>query len=306
MDKSRLAFLILAHTDPVHVGRLCRRLLPFGAVFVHVDGKRDLRPFLDAAPREATFLRERIRVTWGGYSIVRSTLALIEAGLQGPTEARRFVLLSGQDYPIRPLEELVELFERDPAREYVRAFRMVDSDHHRRQVLNYRHLNDVLPFAPRGPLGKGVFQINRVVRRIDRETGKRLVRRYPFPLVPAYGSQWWALTREALEHILDFVRRNPGYVRFYRNTFAPDEHFFHTLVHGSPQAGETDGIEPYRGQHVPEMANLHLIDPALAKVYALEDLPAIEASGRYFVRKATTERSTPLLDRLDALASGEA
>lgn len=301
MDSRRLAFLILAHTDPQHIGRLCKRLLPYGAVFVHIDGKRDLRPFLDAAPEGAVYLRNRVRVTWGGFSIVRATLNLIEEALRSAPDARRFVLLSGQDYPIRPLDDLVALFEKDPLHEYVRAFRMTESDHHRNQVLNYRHLNDVLPFAPKGALGKAVFQFNRLIRRIDRETGKRLVRRYPFPLIPAYGSQWWALTREAVEHIVDFLRRNPRYVRFYRNTFAPDEHFFQTIVHGSPQAANTEGIEPYGGQHVPDMANLHLIDAALAEVYTLEDLETIRSSGRYFARKVTTERSTPLLDRLDEL-----
>ncbi len=306
MDKSRLAFLILAHTDPQHVARLCRRLLPYGSVFVHVDGKRDLQPFLAAAPDGATFLRRRVRVTWGGFSIVQATLRLIEEGLRSAPAAQRFVLLSGQDYPIRPLDELAELFEDEPLREYVQTFRMVDSDHHRPQVLNYRHLNDVLPFAPAGALGKAVFQFNRLIRRIDRETGKRFVRRYPFDLTPAYGSQWWALTRDALEHIVEFVKRNPRYVRFYRNTFAPDEHFFQTIVHGSPQAAGTEGIQPHRGQHVPDMANLHLIDAALAKVFTLEDLSALQASDRFFVRKVTTERSTPLLDRLDAIAAGTA
>ena len=52
-------------------------------------------------------------------------------------------------------------------------------------------------------------------------------------LAPFGGSSWWALSRAACEHILEFVDRNPAIVRFFHNTFCPDESFFQTILNNS-------------------------------------------------------------------------
>jgi hypothetical protein len=53
-------------------------------------------------------------------------------------------------------------------------------------------------------------------------------------MVPHCGSQWWALTRQAAEWMLDEIDRRPEYVEFCRHTEIPDEHFFQTLLANSP------------------------------------------------------------------------
>jgi hypothetical protein len=44
------------------------------------------------------------------------------------------------------------------------------------------------------------------------------------------GSQWWCLRRRTVEAVLDFIRKRPDVVRFFRTTWIPDETFFQTLV----------------------------------------------------------------------------
>jgi hypothetical protein len=52
-------------------------------------------------------------------------------------------------------------------------------------------------------------------------------------LEPYSGSQWWALSREACEYILEFIARNRRFTKFFENVFAADEVFFHTILANS-------------------------------------------------------------------------
>jgi hypothetical protein len=48
------------------------------------------------------------------------------------------------------------------------------------------------------------------------------------------------------------------------------------------------------------MANLHLIDPTLAKWFTIADREEVARSDRYFLRKVRTGASDELLDYIDA------
>lgn len=52
-------------------------------------------------------------------------------------------------------------------------------------------------------------------------------------LAPYGGSEWWALTRDACEYILDFTNTRKKVVQFFRNTFCPGELFFQTILANS-------------------------------------------------------------------------
>ncbi len=301
MLENRIAFLVLAHTDPEMLARLCRRLLPYGRIVVHVDRKTSAEPFVRVLPSEVALTNKRLRVSWGGFSMIRATLILMREAMARFPEAERFVLLSGLDYPMRPLDDLVALFEARPQHNFIRAYDLLASRWDRKKILNMRIMDQILPIAPPGLLGKGVAFVNKIQRRIDREAmnWKWRKRDYPFDLKPASGSQWWALTREAMDHVLRFVDENPTFVRYYERSFAPDEHFFHTILLSSPLAAHADPIEPFNEHLTAHVANLHHIHDSLAKTYRLEDWDEIAASDRFFVRKVTTAASKPLLDRLD-------
>jgi hypothetical protein len=53
----------------------------------------------------------RIPITWGGWSLVETNLAAIRFLCSMPKEWNYFINLSGQDYLIRPLQELREFLE---------------------------------------------------------------------------------------------------------------------------------------------------------------------------------------------------
>src|ERR1700730_3570433 len=100
--QSSIAYLILAHTDPIQLRRLMKRLENDEAVFyLHVDGKANIDAFKRATEdiNPVYFCEPRSKVTWAAFSVVEATLRLLEAALarEGST-CNRFVLLSGADY----------------------------------------------------------------------------------------------------------------------------------------------------------------------------------------------------------------
>ena len=77
-----------------------------GRCFVHVDAKSDLSAFRIEDPR-LSYVQDRVDVRWGAISQVDATLRLMRAALAGceVSQVSHFVLLSGNCYPVRPLEE---------------------------------------------------------------------------------------------------------------------------------------------------------------------------------------------------------
>ena len=58
-------------------------------------------------------------------------------------------------------------------------------------------------------------------------------------------SSWWALKKETIDWIMQYLTIHPEYYKFYENTTCPDESFFHTLVMLSPYADENTDYLTY-------------------------------------------------------------
>jgi hypothetical protein len=107
-----LAYVVLAHKLPHQLGRLLRRIdHPDDVALVHVDAKkpiepfrRELEPLLQSG--RVRFTRARVRCHWGGPGHLRATLAAAGELLDSGHDFSHSVLLTGQDYPIRPLAHI--------------------------------------------------------------------------------------------------------------------------------------------------------------------------------------------------------
>lgn len=62
---------------------------------------------------------------------------------------------------------------------------------------------------------------------------QRDYRKHIGTLQPYGGSTWWALTKDACIYILDFVKNNEPFCRYFEKTFTSDEMFFHTILGNS-------------------------------------------------------------------------
>lgn len=294
-----IAFLVVSHRNPGQVLRLVRALREGEetAVLVHHDQRREPLEAADVQRAGGRLVDYGLAVEWGNAAYMEVILSAL-AELAGGIDPEWVVVVSGQDYPLRPLRDferhlaatphhalLGDLWELDlscappaPRREFYLRYR-------------YRHYTPPRPIAEvlARALGPGAYLRELPVGR-ERRVGIR-------PLWHPFGpglrchvsSDWITLERRAVRAVLDFERSRPRVMRHYRRTIIPSESVFATALANDPSisvgvASRLLGFEP--GSPHP-------------RAFRAPDVAGLLSCGAHFARKFD-ERSDPrALDLLD-------
>jgi hypothetical protein len=291
MSTPRIAFLILAHQDPAQLERLCGKLGSH-AIFVHVDRRAVGFP-LDriAALPGVTVVEHRIAVYWTDFSMVDATLTLLKAA--GVEEARfdRYILLSGACYPVRPMAEL-EAAMTDMTREWIAITPIVPKSHLHSLIARRWRISPLISNAALDAKLRSIWNkaAKIVGRNLESETG----------LPPYFGNSWWALTSACAAMIVRYLEEHPAVIRSYRTVYAPDEQIFHTVIANSEFAANAMPVED-RGAETNQIMPLHLISASKDRVFGSTDaeFQVAAATEKFFIRKVSSERTSPLLDRIN-------
>lgn len=289
----RVCYLILAHADPKHFEKLVNAINYNARFFVHLDAKTDIKAFQTLSlPEDVTFVQDRVRVSWGGISMVDATLRLMEAALNCGEDFTHLVLLSGADYPIKKSSVIYEIFSKNPQHQFIKFIDMRESAHYSSHI-NSRWFKE--------PVIQTSIKIVRLADKIVRNLGNRIKfsNSWDKSIGPYFGSQWWAITPDCAKYILDYLKKNPKYYIQNKFTFSPDEHFFHTIIGNSIFKEKSDGVQKYEERGTWRMANIHLIDPSLTKWYSINDWDKIHSSDKLFVRKLSSSVSEDLIKLID-------
>jgi len=272
---TRIAYIVSAYKLPAQLERLLRRLEAPGVTFaVHVDRKTRRATWDEMRSRcrdlDVTWL-PRHRSQWGGFGHVRATLKGIDHVVGNAVPFDYAVLLTGQDYPLRPPSEIARTLGAAGGRSFM------------------RHLP--LPWDPWGPRG-GLDRIEdwHVITYRRLHLALPLRRTIPGGLQPYGGSAYWCLERTLVHFVHGYLRENPGYVRFFEHVFVPDELFFQTIVMNSERRDtvENDDLRYLDWSREPAPA-----------VLTCDDLPALRDSGKLFARKFDETVDADVLDALD-------
>lgn len=279
-------FLVMAHRDPDQVARLAGDLVGSSRrVYLHLDAAVAPSPFrhalanrLGTRATEVRWVADRVRVHWGGLSLVRASFgAARQAFADGP--ASRVTLLSGACRLVRPVEELDRL---DPHTEYLRIDRVISPD----------------SGFQAEKLGRWWFDDSRQLARL----GGRLPRQWPTGLPSVrQGAVWWSLTGEGLAYVLAAAEGHPALLAALQHAHCADEMVVPTLIADSPygeRVAQRYDLDPAAAVGV-SRHGLHYLrwrQGAWSPDWlTAADLPAIRASGAYFARKVDSVRSADLL-----------
>lgn len=277
----RIAYLVLAHRAPLQLKRLIDRLRgPDVHIVLHVDANRS-GPEWELLFRELDCpdisLAPRVACQWGDFTLVDATLNCINALCNLDSGFDFAVLLSGQDYPIKP-------------HSFVSHF----LGNRRGECLMF---NYPFPFPDwvhggyhRLPTWRVYFRGK--PRRIfpPALVGYRY-KKIPLGYRPYGGSQWWCLPGRAIEYIREFVQAHPEFVEYYRQADIPDEMFFHTILgnsHFNVASGENN-ITYMKWNGGPNPA-----------VLTARDLEQTKDSRYLFARKFDMETAPEILDWIDS------
>lgn len=211
----KVCYLILAHAHPDALRKLLTALQhPDNTALVHVDARADLDTF--SGPDGTLWLENRAVPFHHGWGIVDATLRLLRAA----PDADRYVLLSGDSYPLRSQRRVREVLAADTERMNLLPLPAPQAR---------KHLDRLEGYYPRhDPRGSRVIRFAALATR--RLLPHRNWRKAFGDLEPWCGSQWWALTAAARSYLFGEIARRPDFVQFCRHTATPDEHFFHILL----------------------------------------------------------------------------
>lgn len=294
----KIAYLILAHDDDENLNRLINSLNYNSDFYIHIDKKADENKFKKYFTdfNNVFFVDDRYKVSWAGFNMIKATLELLEMCIKSKNEYMRIVLLSGADYPIKSNEYIHEFFKNNIDKEYIKAFNVTESKnkHYINQIKHYYFYDiDIDSIYCKKIMYKLLYIINLLRKKktyINYETKKYDV---------YFGSQWWAITPKCAEYILSDKNKLERFNEYFKNSFAPDEKYFHTIIHNSNFKGNLAEKECICKDTTSSYGNVHIIHPSLSKTYTEKDINDVLKEDKLFVRKVNTNDSKQLLDILD-------
>lgn len=280
----KVANIIIAHKNPHQLLRLINQYN--GELFhnfVHIDGRCDLEPFKKVVKHPTvTLLTKRKKLVWAGYGFVAVTLDALHLIKASKQKFFYVNLISGMDFPIKPTVDfynfLKSSYENDP-REFFEILDLsVWPGAHRYERF---HLTDWTI--------KGRYFTERLINTF---IPKRAF--FGGKFKPYGRAAWFTASDHFINFALQYIEKNPDYLKFLKTTWSPDEFIWNTLVMNSTFK---NNISHY----------LRYIDWSEGKVspriFRTPDLNVLLQNENFIARKFDESVDKTILDQLEASIS---
>lgn len=116
-----LHYLIVAHKNPQQIATLVERIQwDDTKIYLHLDGYADIAPFLFLKDK-VTFIKQRVKVRWGWYSVVQAYFNGMKEILPEMEEGEHLVICSWECYPIKSNEYIKKFLSKYPSKSFIDA-----------------------------------------------------------------------------------------------------------------------------------------------------------------------------------------
>jgi len=272
-----LAYVITAHRSPGQMLRLLRAVYtPANTYVIHVDAKAETslhvtaKQYAEAHPNVTTIRSESI--IWGSWRLARAQIRGMKEALRLSDNWAYCLNLTAQDYPLRTQDQIAQQLAAGPAgANYIEVLDFANASENPRKRLEYYWV----PW--RGKL-------------------RKFIRRRPPRFKVYWGSNYYALTRAACEHMVssDVSRRMQRYFRF---ALCADELIFqNAIMHGATSL--RDSVVPKTFRKLTWDGGSH------PRTYTAKDFEDLVNSDAWFARKFDEAVDATILDRLDEHLAG--
>lgn len=297
-----IVYLILAHKDSKQIGRLCRHLVKSGDVLVHVDKKSNVQEFrqeLGEIPGVSVI--SKYSVWWAGWSMVRAYMHMFKQTFSSDKHYDRFVMMTGQDYPLMTPDEIRTEFENNKDTEYIMAYNVTTSPIATdKNKTGKRWYFDV-------PLFKGKFWAkcyHSLTYRLLTKPSKSKDHHVPLAgkvVDPYFGQMLSSFTRKGVELLLSTYENDDKFNARMKRCHAAVELYWQTVIFNSDLRGNTvqHGAEHEITEHfgwAPHHYHNYDVDTS---VYTEQDFEQLKSSGYMFCRKVVPGKSDALMDKID-------
>jgi len=306
-----IAFAILSHKDPSQLLRLIRVLkagMPDSWIVVHHDqGFTRLDPEIFEPFERVHLLKDWSRVELNSFSRVEPILKCLRWLLNNAREIKWVMVLSGQDYPIKPLWWIEEWFRQTDYDLLMCYHDALDHEYWGEKEGYYRYffswrtitiprtfwrIQRLIPFLKK----INNYKIGVQIRGPFADQSIKIGLRHPFTIFSSdfhcyRGSDWFSLSHRCIEYLFDFLNSNTKVLSYYKQTHVPSESFFQTIF---INAGKFKVLND----------NMRFIEWAHPSSYHPEILTTdrfkrLLHSSKHFARKFDSKISGSLLDLID-------
>lgn len=277
----------MAHKDAESVSRLIKYFEGKCDIIIHIDKggsiSKEEELALSQLPGVVGVFR-KISVHWGSFRLLRCQLFLLQQSML-LSDCGYVHLISGQDYPLKPLSEFLRFF--DVAEyDYIEGAHLPNPgwDGNTLRRIQYFFFTDWLRM-------KNERQIARLWKLVDLQERWGVRRRIPDQIKHLYGgSAWFSLRRDCVKAVLDYTHKYPSLLRRYRFTFVPDELYIHTVVRHVDYPNKKISCNNLRFVNWVKAGDNH---PVSLKT---DDFYKVSSSRAFFARKFDSPQSDGLRD----------
>jgi len=285
----KIAFLIQAHKAPQQLKRLLSKLQKsYVDCYVNIDLKASIEPY-NCIPNEFSnvkLIKKRVPVFWAEYSQVESTLNGLKEIVDSGINYEYVFFISGQDYPIKPLEELYLFLMKNRGKQFLSNVELSPNGW-------YKAMNRYQRYYIPTTIKQKYLNLPIISKVLHHLIYKIPKRKYPNSLKPYGGSSWWCITYDCIQYVLNYCNLHPEFIRFHKYTRSPDEMFFQSLIMNSLYAKDVVNdnliyLDFSQGNPNPKLLNN-------------DDFDKISCSTKFFARKFDVEYDYLILDAIDKL-----
>jgi len=273
----KTAHLILTHKNPQQLERLIKALQHEHVDFyIHIDKKSDIRPFTYLTEhKNVFFVKNRTSIYWAGWGTIQATINGFEEIL--PKKYDYINVISGQDFPLKSADYIYQYLLERKGKEFITCESMDDPGWNvGPRVRNYHLINWRIP---------GKFRLEKLLNKILPK------RKFPFDYEIVGRANWFTLSHDAAEYILNFLEKHPVIVRYFKFCWGADEFLFSTILYNSH----------FKDRIVDNLVYVDWSGPKSGhpKILGAEDFEKLKASDKLFARKMDMDKDSEIFTLLE-------
>lgn len=269
----RIAFIINCHANTDQVFRLFKSIQNENCIYLfHISTTAEkgfhkgLHNKLEGF--ENVYFPKREDGTHCEFGIVQATLNSLHFLKSNRINYDYASLISGQDYPLKPIEEILSFYKKNNGKQFMVSFPILPPENSlefKNKVWfptwsnQQKYRFDKVWIKTKS--GRKAYPLNWIDQKTHFQTLKILIyespkyfkkgvwleklidiwysfkhkekRKLPSSFKLYGGLTWWNITTEFAEYVLETIKYNPEYLSFFKETLIPDEMFMQTILANS-------------------------------------------------------------------------
>ena len=292
MEKNKKhAYLIIAHNNFNQLKKLIE-LLDYeeNDIYIHLDKKSKLNveELKKYVKKSKLIFTKRIKVSWGGFSLVQSELILLKASVK--ENYMYYHLISGADLPIKNMKEIHEFFEKNEGKQFVHFRREDDYDGIEDRLRYYYYFTNFRKSKGIQKIIKyAIFKLALTVQKI-----LKINRLKNSKMIIKSGSQWFSITNDLARYIVD----NEKLInKMYSHTFCSDEVFLQTICYNNEKFRTNLYYQGYDDNYKANMRNIVWRNNR-PHLWTKEDYEELINSDYLFARKFDEKIDNQIIEKI--------